>query len=117
MRLGQIQDVDVVADAGTVRRGIVRAQNRDLGCSAGGHVHHNWDEVLHEARVFPIAGIERGACGIEVAQRRCPHTVAGIKPAQHLFDHELALAVGVFRTQGRVLVHGQGLGRAIHCRA
>jgi len=114
MGLGQVQHVDIVADAGAVGRGVVRAEDQDLGCPTSGRVHHQRDEVLHAAWILAIAGIERSTRSIEVAQRHRTQAVAGIKPAQHPLDQELALAVGVLGPQGRVLTHRQGLGRAVH---
>jgi len=66
-------------------------EDQDLGGSASGRVHHQRDEVLHAARIFTVAGIERSTRGIEVAQGHRTQAVAAVKPAQHSFDQVFAL--------------------------
>src|ERR1039458_7829562 len=45
MRIGEVGDVNVVADAGSVRRGVVLAIDADGLAPAQRNIKHQWDEV------------------------------------------------------------------------
>src|SRR5688572_28211631 len=50
--LRQINNVDVIANAGSVGRGIVRAEDFAMGRLAERHLEHVWDQVRFDAMMF-----------------------------------------------------------------
>ena len=91
MRHRQIAHMDVVADAGAVRRRVVGAE--DLGgLPAGEAVEHHGDEVEggHVAQVVPA-----GAGHVEVAQAGPAQSPGPLAVGHHPLADELGLAVGV----------------------
>jgi hypothetical protein len=71
VRGGQILDVDVVADAGAVRGGVILAEDLQLLPPAGGHLEGYRDQMrlgLMPLTQRPRAGRERRSGHVEVAQ-------------------------------------------------
>jgi hypothetical protein len=54
VRVGQVVDVDVVADARAVGRGVVVAEHLHRGPLAEHGLHHERDEVERRAQSSPI---------------------------------------------------------------
>jgi len=91
VRLGQVDDVDVVADARAVGRGVVVAEDGDGRALAEGHLQDERDEVGFG--VVVLAALGRAAGCIEVAQAGVAQAVRDVQPVQHPLDRVLALAV------------------------
>ena len=53
MRLGQVIDVDIVADASSIGSGLVVAENRDLLPLAEGDLQHDGNQVRFRCVIFP----------------------------------------------------------------
>src|SRR5262245_15254022 len=68
MRVDQIAHVNVVANAGAIRRGIVRAENFHFWTLADGRFAGDLDEVSCSQRCLAGAHFWIGACDVEVAQ-------------------------------------------------
>ena len=68
MRVGQIVDVDVVADACAVGSRVVVAEHLHGRPLAERCLHHQRDEVQRLAPVLADATVGAGAGGVEVAQ-------------------------------------------------
>ena len=66
--VGQVGDVDVVADAGTVRGRIVVAIDLDVRALAQGHLEHERDQVGLGPMVLADVAARVRAGGVEVAQ-------------------------------------------------
>lgn len=69
MRFGKIDDMDVIADARTVRRVVVVAEYAQAVSLANGDLTNKWHEVVWDAVgvfAYPTAWVR--ADGIEVAQ-------------------------------------------------
>src|ERR1035438_4785244 len=66
MRLRQVEDVDVIADAGAIGRGIIRAVNFAVRLLSEGHLEHVRDEMRLHAVMLPEGCA--GAGGVEVAE-------------------------------------------------
>ena len=114
--VGQIQHVDVVADAGAVGGGVVGAEHLDRRCPPGRRLHHQRDQVRGVARVLADAPVQHRAGGVEVAQGHPLQPERLVEPGQHALDLQLALAVGVLGAQRRRLHHRQHLGVAVDRR-
>ena len=115
---GEIDNVDVVAYAGAVGRGVVAAEYRQFGQRAGSHAADIGQQVVGDAfGVFADAPAGVGADGVEIAQQHgAPARIGGGQIAQHGFDDVLGRAVGVGGGAGghgfvdrhprRIAVHG-----------
>ena len=109
MATGEVDDVDVVAHAGAVHRGVVGAEDGNLLTAADGDLGDEGEEVVGNAlRVLADTPARVGADGVEVAQDgNAPFRVGGVQVAQHLLDEQLAAPVGVGGAGGEVLADGE----------
>ena len=110
MRLGEIDDVDVVADGGAVGGGIVSAVDVD-GTVLGGGLEDERDQV--GLGIVALAVALGGTGGVEVAQRGAGEASGGGGPAEHALEEELGLAVGVGGLRGGVFGDRQVFGIAV----
>ena len=101
VRVGDVRDVDVVADAGAVRGVVVAAEDPDLGAQAERHLQQDRDQVRFGHVVF--AALRRRPAGVEVAERDVAQAVRRRVPRQRPLERQLRGAVGVDRPQRRVL--------------
>ena len=83
MRLRQIEDVNVIADARTVRSRVVGAVNLHCVPLPERHPENIRNQMGLDAMIFPIFFGRAGR--IEVTQRDILETVDLIVPSQHLF--------------------------------
>jgi hypothetical protein len=67
MRVNQIAHVNVVADAGAIRRGIVGSENFHFWTFADGRFAGDLDEMRCSQRCLSSAHFWVGACDVEVA--------------------------------------------------
>src|SRR5581483_5732533 len=111
MGLGQINDVDIIPDAGAVGRGIIGAVNLALGGLAERDFEDVRDEVGFDAMMF--AEFLAGAGGVEIAEGDKLEAVDLVIPVQHLLEHELGFAVGVDGTLGQIFGHRDAVGGAV----
>ena len=117
MPLGQIADVDVVALARAVLRGVIAAEDAQKLPPPFGHLGNKGHQVVRQAlRVFT----NQAACmcphRVEVAQP-CNAPLAGlggIHIGQHLLHHQLAPAVGVGGREREIFTNWQTGRVAIH---
>src|SRR6185312_1568474 len=105
---GEVADVNVVADAGAVRGGVVVAEDGDRGPLAGGGFEHQRDQVAFG--LVALAAASGGAGGIEVAQGKVMQAAAGV-PGQQALEEELAQPVGAGGGEGRSFSERRGAGR------
>ena len=107
--LGQVDDVDVVADARPVGRRIVVAEDREALAQSGGRLRDVGHEVLrHAARQLADQRRGVGADGVEIAQCDALEPLVGLdRVAQDVLAHGLRVAVGrLGRLAGRLLRDG-----------
>src|SRR5450830_24949 len=112
----QVDHVDVIAHAGAVRSRVIAAIHGQLLTLAAGHLGDVGHQVVGNAvRGFTDQAAFVGTHGIEVAQQRdAPGRPGPRQVAQHLFDHQLAAAVGIGGGQGKIFRDGHGGRVAIH---
>jgi hypothetical protein len=110
--VGEVGDVDVVADRRAVRCGVVGAEHRDRVAATGGDLQDQRDEV--GLGVVTFATPRGGAGGVEVAERRRPEPVDPVVPVEHPLDEQLRLPVRVGRGERGILADGAALGFAVH---
>lgn len=112
VRVGEILDVDVVADAGAVGGVVIVTKNlRVLPAFEG--VEHDRHEV-HDETVSELWGT--GAGYVEVAQGDGAHAVSALGVGKHPFAHVLGRAVGVDGSALEFLIDEVNIGRAVHGR-
>jgi sporulation protein YlmC with PRC-barrel domain len=98
VRVGNVHDVDVVADAGAVRRIVVGPEHID-GAAVAGRCEGERNEVRLRIMGLADLAVRVGACGVEVAQRHRAQARRTVEVAQHPLDHQLGEAV---RIDGRL---------------
>src|SRR5688500_2083735 len=116
MAFGEVDHVDVIAHAGAVRRGVVRAPDVERGTPADRHLGDVGEEVVrHAGRVLADTARRMRAGRIEIAQRY--EAEIGVRArvvVQELFHDELRLAIGIGRPE-RVRLRNRQLARlAVH---
>ena len=117
--VGEVGDVDVIADAGAVGGGVVVAVDADRLAATQGDIQDERDEVGFGLVIFAAAdaiGTFGGAGDVEIAKGDGAEAVDGVKPLENGFDHQLRFTVGVCRFEARALGDGDGLGLAIDGR-
>ena len=114
MRAREVDHVDVIAHARTVRGRVVVAVNgqlRELGAGTKCDIEKQRDQV-GLGLVMLTAAITR-ARRIEVAEADGAQTMGTCVPRERLLERELGLAVGVRRSSRRLFVDRLALGVAI----
>ena len=119
---GEVLDVDVVALAGAVGRGVVVAEDAQPVATTHGDLRDERHEVVGDPlRVLADRAGRVGADGVEVAQDRDPPRGVDVRDvAQHHLDHHLGppvragglerLVVLAIGHGSLVAVHGRGRG-------
>jgi len=104
MRLGEIGDMDIVADAGAVRRRVVRAEDGERRAAAEGGADRQRHQVGFGVVILADPAARISAGGVEVAQAGRAQAMDAVGPEQPLLDHQLAFAIGIGRRERGVLV-------------
>jgi hypothetical protein len=105
--LGQVIDVNVIADARAVGRGVVRAEDRDGLAPPQGRLQDDRHQVRLGPVVLADAGVGGGPGGVEVPQGRVSQAVGpGVVP-QGVLEVQLRLPVGVDGV-GRMVLRNRG---------
>jgi hypothetical protein len=112
----EIDDVDVVADAGAVGRVVVVAEDRQLLELAHCDLHDERHQIVRQPRrVLADAAALVGTDRIEVPQEAHSEAIVGGRcGAQDALDHLLGVAIGVGRPGRCVLVQRHGCCGAVH---
>jgi hypothetical protein len=111
VRIGNVEDVDVIADAGAVGRGIVRAENFELRKETEGGVENLGDEVGFHAVGFAAFG--GSASGIEIAESGIVEAGIGAIVGEDFFEAKFGLAIGIDGVFGVIFGDGDGVRLAI----
>ena len=111
VRLGEVDDVNVVADAGAVRSGVVGAKNSALLRLAKRDAQHVGDEMRLDRALF--AEFLAATGGVEVAERHKFEPVQFVVPLEQRLEHQFALAVRVDWLLGFLLGDRHGVRHAV----
>ena len=105
MPLRQITDMDIVAHAGAVVRGIVVAEHAQKRELARRHLRDIRQQIVRNAvRILADQAALVRADRVEIAKQRHRERFIGVRRVpEHLLDHQLGPAVGVRGGQRRVL--------------
>ena len=116
--LGEVHDVDVVAQAGAVLGGIVVAEDAEAGALADGGLGDERDQVVRDAaRELADEGARVRADGVEIAEEDALDcTAVGFhRVAEDVLAHGLGVAVGRRGgLAGRLLRDGNDLRLAVN---
>ena len=110
VRLREVEDMDVVTDAGAVRRIVVVSEEHGFFALALSDLKQNRDQVRFG--VVVLAVLFRRAGGVEVAESGIFEPVDSAVPVQDLLKAELGFAVGVDGQLGSVFPDRNLLGLA-----
>ena len=89
----QILHVDVVADAGPVRSGVVGTEYGDEGQTAVGHLEREWDQVRFRIVVLAVSG--RRSRSVEIPQAGRTQPVCAGVPTESMLERQFGLAIRV----------------------
>ena len=106
MRRSQVVDVNVVANARAVWRGIVVAENANALTFTNRHLQHDRDQVRLGIVVFPDVARQRSPGRVEISQCCVPDPVSPGIILQSPFDDQLREPVGIDRLLGFVFSDG-----------
>ena len=102
----QVVDVDVVAQAGAVRRRVVVAKDLQGWAASGGRIDRQRDKVRLGIMVLADRAIGRGPRGVEVAKGGKAQAVGGRDRRQRVLEVELGLAIRVDGAWGELSTMG-----------
>src|SRR5713101_5859300 len=104
VRIGDIEHVDVVAEAGSVRCGVVRAEDIDMGQSTASGVENPRNEMSFDAMM--LAAFLGGSGSVEITEGHVLEPGVDLVIRQNLFEYELGFTI---RIDGRLpMVFGDG---------
>ncbi len=95
VRVGEVIDVDVVANAGSIGCVVVGSKDGEGWAQTLDGLQDNGDEVGFGAVVFTNRAIIGGTRCVEVAQEDTLKTIGAVAVLADAFQHELGAAVGV----------------------
>ena len=117
MSRGQVRHMDIIPDAGAVRRRIIRAVNRNGAALSQGSFQNQRDQMALRGMVFTHSARRQRPRSIEIPQRHMGKSVRHGEIRQHPFDDPLRASVDIGRPQRRILADGTGFRLAVHrCR-
>ncbi len=87
MSFRKIENVDVIANTGSVRSGVVGTKDGNVGALSGGSLQDERNQV--RLRMVGFAEFDGRAGGIEVAKAGVAKTVDLMEPREHALDEEL----------------------------
>ena len=97
MRFDEITDVNVVADASAIRRGVVAAENGDAVALPERGLASDLDQVRGRLRGVPCTPFRISPRNVEVAQNTETHRAVLRNLGEGAFRVEFCLRVGVYR--------------------
>ena len=108
--VGEIIDVDVVADAGTVGSGIVVAKDLQRRPLSLHRLENEWDQMSLGFVHFADGATFICAGGVEISEADVPHTISTAVCLERQFKRELGSAVRIYRLAG-IVFGDRNLGR------
>src|SRR5262249_25135606 len=109
MRVGEIEDVNVIANTGSIRSVVVGAVDFDVRFCNERHLQHSRNEMRLRSMVF--AKFLRCTGGVEIAQANKFQPMNLVVPAQNFFEGEFGFAIGTDGTRLRCFVNWHPIGR------
>ena len=115
--VGEVDDVDVIAKAGPVRRRVVAAENVEVLPASDGHLRDEGHQIVRDAGRI-LADLTMRPDRIEIPQQaHRPVVVGDGDVGQDLLHHQLGAAVRIRRAEGGVLPDRNRIRIPVHgCR-
>ena len=113
MGLDQIHHMNIVAQAGAVRGGVIGAMQGQRRPPPGDRIQHQRDQMGLGAVELADLGFGIGTGHVEIAEDDRAQAMGGPEIGQHALDGALAGAIGVQRLLRRVLVQQDAIMIAI----
>src|SRR5690606_31382335 len=107
MGLGKVADVDVIAYAGAVGRGVIGAVHRDGRALTERGLDRDLDQVRRADSRLAAAASRIRPGDVEVAQRTVVDRMGARDVGQHLLCHQLRPAVRIDRLPRAILADGR----------
>jgi len=109
--VGEVDDMDIIADAGAVGSRVVGAEDQDVFGLPEGDAEDVGNEVGFDAVMFAEA--LGGTGGIEVTEGDKLESVDGLEPGEHSLEEEFGFAVRIDGILRQRFVDGNPFGGAI----
>src|SRR6266702_4338415 len=109
--ISDIEHMDVVAEAGSVRRGVIRAEDVDMRQATSSGIENPWNDVSFHAMM--LAAFLGRSGGVEIAKGHILEPGVDLVIGQNLFEHELGFSIGVDRRFPVVFGDGNDFGFAV----
>src|SRR5262249_31051563 len=103
----QVLHMNVVPDAGAIRRWIVGAEDGDGFPLSGSHLKDKRNQVRF--RIMSLAQWSGRAGCVEVSETGVAQTMDAMKPFQHLLHQQLGLAVNISWPERILFANGNAL--------
>src|ERR1051326_3713816 len=115
MSVSQIIYMNVVADAGSVRSGIVRSKNLQFGAEPGGGAQGQRDEMSFG--IVQLTDFAALVCArsVEITQAGVTELVGAVVTLERLLKEQFRHSVGIHGLSRNVLFDGNFRGLAIDC--
>src|SRR5467141_1640687 len=91
--IGDIEHVDVIADASSIRRGIVSAEDVDMRQTTASGIENPGNEMSFHAMM--LAALPGGSGSVEIAEAHVFKSGVELVIGQNLFEYELGFSIGV----------------------
>jgi hypothetical protein len=97
MRIDQVANMNIIADAGAVGRIIIRAKHRESRAFPFDRIQHQRDQMGFGLMKLANLGIRVGPRDVEIAKNHMAQTVSRLIVAQNILDRPFRCAIGVDR--------------------
>lgn len=112
--VGEIGDVDVIADAGAVFRRVIRAEDGDMVAYALRRFQNERDEMRLRIVIFADGAALCRPGRIEIAERDVAKAVSGGEIGEHMLNDEFRAAVDIGRTVREIFFNRRFLRLPVH---
>src|SRR5436305_13051608 len=102
MGVGKIDNVNVIANAGAIRRFVIGSENLDMLFFPQCNLEHVWNQMRLTPVIF--AELFRCAGGAEITKRNKPEPVNGMVQAENFLAGEIRSALGIDRALRRAFI-------------
>lgn len=109
--IGDVENVDVIADASAIGRGVIGTEDFEMRNGAEGGVENFWNEVGLDAMGF--AALDGSAGGVEIAKSGVVEAGVCAIVGKDFLEAELGFAVGIDGILGVVFGDGNGVRLAV----
>ncbi len=113
MRIDEIADMDVIANARSIPRGKVRAEYVEHRDSSQSSLTSPLDEMRRALGRLAGAAQDVAAGDVEITERNVAEIMGARRVLQHPFRHQLGASVRVDRRCARIFADGIGFGHAV----